>query len=310
LRGSRAFKTKTARSVRRHNEDMMKKKLLLQLDCDQLASTFDAVVAHDSGVDALLQLSGVSPSDVRNQIYGLMFTRGGDDLKCSAAFIGGSDVVLGETMLKAAEASFFGNVRVSLMLDSNGCNTTAAAAVAKLCGQGGLRGRKCVVLAGTGPVGKRAAGLMALEGADVVLTSRKMGRVAEACAEVNDRFGVTVRGAEVAGEEQARTAMDGAYAVLCAGAAGIQLLSRDIWANSPDLKRMGDINAVPPMGIEGTEAHFDGVDLEGKRVFGALGIGNLKMAVHRECIRRLFESNDKVFDAEEVYAVAKELSQS
>lgn len=285
----------------------MKKKLLLQMDCDPLASVFDAVVAHDAGVDALLQQAGVSVGEVRNQIYGLMFTRGGEDLKNSAAFIGGSDVVVGEAMLEAAKKSFFGNVRVSVMLDSNGCNTTAAAAVAKLCGSEGLQGKKCVVLAGTGPVGKRAAGLMALEGADVVLTSRKMNRVEEACAEVGERFDVKIDGAEVADGKQAEAALDGAYAVLCAGAAGIQLLPRDIWAATPTLKRLGDINAVPPLGIEGTEAHFDGQDMDGKTVFGALGIGNLKMKVHRECIGRLFQRNDMIFDAEEVYAVAKEM---
>jgi hypothetical protein len=285
----------------------MKKKLLLQMDCDAQASVFDAVVAHDAGVDALFQQSGVAPADVRNQVYGLMFTRGGEDLKNSAAFIGGSDVVLGEAMLKAAKESFFGNVRVSVMLDSNGCNTTAAAAVAKLCGSDGLKGKKCVVLAGTGPVGKRAAGLMALEGADVVLTSRKMDRVEEACAEVNARFDVNIQGAEVGDESQAASVLEGAYAVLCAGAAGIQLLGSETWTANPTLVRLGDINAVPPLGIEGTKAHFDGENMDGKLVYGALGIGNLKMKVHRECIKRLFQRNDMVFDAEEVYAVAKEM---
>ncbi len=285
----------------------MKKKLLLQMDCDPQASVFDAVVAHDAGVDALFQQSGVTPADVRNQVYGLMFTRGGEDLKNSAAFIGGSDVLLGEAMLKAARESFFGSVRVSVMLDSNGCNTTAAAAVAKLCGSDGLKGRKCVVLAGTGPVGKRAAGLMALEGGDVVLTSRRMDRVKEACAEVNARFDVSVKGAEVGDEKQARSALEGAGVVLCAGAAGIQLLGADVWTANPTLVRLGDINAVPPLGIGGTKAHFDGEDMNGKLVYGALGIGNLKMKVHRECIKRLFQRNDMVFDAEEVYAVAKEM---
>lgn len=285
----------------------MKKKLLLQMDCDPQASVFDAVVAHDAGVDALFQQSGVTPADVRNQVYGLMFTRGGEDLKNSAAFIGGSDVLLGEAMLKAARESFFGSVRVSVMLDSNGCNTTAAAAVAKLCGSDGLKGRKCVVLAGTGPVGKRAAGLMALEGGDVVLTSRRMDRVKEACAEVNARFDVSVKGAEVGDEKQARSALEGAGVVLCAGAAGIQLLGADVWTAYPTLVRLGDINAVPPLGIGGTKAHFDGEDMNGKLVYGALGIGNLKMKVHRECIKRLFQRNDMVFDAEEVYAVAKEM---
>ena len=34
----------------------MKKKILLQLDSDRLPSVFDAVTAHDAGIDALLAL--------------------------------------------------------------------------------------------------------------------------------------------------------------------------------------------------------------------------------------------------------------
>ena len=46
---------------------------------------------------------------------------------------------------------------VSIMLDSNGSNTTAVAAVAKIEQTlGDLRGKKAVILAGTGPVGQRA----------------------------------------------------------------------------------------------------------------------------------------------------------
>jgi hypothetical protein len=284
----------------------MKKKVLLQMDSDPLPSVFDAVTAHDAGVDALLQQGGVTPGDVRNQIYGLMFTRGGSDLKNSAAFIGGSDVAVGEAMLKAAKDSFFGPVRVSLMLDSNGCNTTAAAAVAKICGTAGVKGKKVVVLAGTGPVGQRAAGLLALEGAEVVLSSRRMDRSEAASKAVNERFGVQISAAEVAGEAQTREVLEGAYGVLCSGAAGVQLIAEDIWTKNPDLKVLGDINAVPPVAVEGMDSRCDGEERDGKLLYGALGIGGLKMSVHRECVARLFTSNDLVFDAEAVYAVAKE----
>ncbi len=55
--------------------------------------------------------------------------RGPADLKNTAVFIGGTDVAEGEKFLSAARKCFFGPMRVSLMLDSNGANTTAAAAV-------------------------------------------------------------------------------------------------------------------------------------------------------------------------------------
>ena len=64
--------------------------------------------------------------------------------------------------LHAAREAFFGPFRVSAMLDPNGCNTTAAAAVVKLvkAAGGDVHGLRAVVLAGTGPVGARAAGLL------------------------------------------------------------------------------------------------------------------------------------------------------
>jgi len=36
--------------------------------------------------------------------------------------------------------------------------------------------------------------------------------------------------------------------------------------------------------------------------------GTLKLAVHRACIEKLFESNDQIFDAEEIFDLAKEMA--
>jgi len=46
----------------------------------------------------------------------------------------------------------------------------------------------------------------------------------------------------------------------------------------------------------------------GKKCLGGLGIGNLKMKVHRTAIARLFEANNQVFDAQEIFVLANELS--
>ena len=40
----------------------------------------------------------------------------------------------------------------------------------------------------------------------------------------------------------------------------------------------------------------------------ALGLGGLKLKLHRECVGKMFEATDKVFDAENIYAQAKELA--
>ena len=45
-------------------------------------------------------------------------------------------------------------------------------------------------------------------------------------------------------------------------------------------------------------------------MFGALGVGNLKMKIHKACIARLFERNDLVLDAETIAEVARELTQA
>jgi len=284
------------------------KRILLQLDSDPFASVFDAITAYDAGVDQVLQYGQVTPAEVRDLVYGAMFTRGGDDLKNSAVFIGGSDVPTGEAMLKAAQKAFFGPVRVSVMLDANGCNTTASAAVAKTLSVGTVKGQKVVVLAGTGPVGVRAAALFAQEGAEVTLTSRRLGKAEEACALIKERFGVEVSAVEAADEKGVRRVLDGAHAVLCTGAAGITLVPEEVWVEHPTLQVLADVNAVPPLGIEGIKPHWNGKEKHGKVIFGALGIGGLKMKVHRACVARLFEGNDLVFDAEEVYATAKEIA--
>ena len=66
-----------------------------------------------------------------------------------------------------------------------------------------------------------------------------------------------------------------------------------------------DLNAVPPLGVEGVEAGDKGQERDGVLGYGALGVGDLKMKMHRAAVARLFESNDQVLDAEQVYALAK-----
>ena len=136
--------------------------ILVQLDTDPQPSVFDGVVAVDAGVDHLFRHGGVRPESVRDLVYGALFTRGTADLGPTALFIGGSDVAAGEAVLKEVQKTFFAGFRVSVLLDSNGANTTAAAAVlAALEGSGGqLDGVAAAVLAATGPVGQRVARLL------------------------------------------------------------------------------------------------------------------------------------------------------
>ena len=281
------------------------KRLLLQLDSDRHPSSFDRIVAHDAGVDAVLSYGDVSPEEVTPLVHGCLFTRGVPDLKHTAIWIGGSQVGAGEALTEAVKKAFFGPFRVSVMMDSNGCNTTAAAAVARLAGAMDLSGARAVILGGTGPVGLRAAVLLARAGASVTITSRSMAKAKEAAAQLRARFGVEVAATEARDDAGVARALEGAQLCLTAGAAGVQLLSRKIWATNPTLRVMGDVNAVPPLGIEGTEAGDKGVEREGKRVFGAMAIGGLKMKVHKAAVARLFEQSDAVLDLEAIWQIAK-----
>jgi hypothetical protein len=281
------------------------KRLLLQLDSDRHPSSFDRIVAHDAGVDAVLSYGNVSPEEVTPLVHGCLFTRGVPDLKHTAIWIGGSQVAAGEALTEAVTKAFFGPFRVGVMMDSNGCNTTAAAAVARLAGAMDLSGARAVILGGTGPVGLRAAVLLARAGASVTITSRSMKKAKEAAAQLRARFGVEVAATQARDDAGVARALEGAQLCLTAGAAGVQLLSRKIWATNPTLRVMGDVNAVPPLGLEGTEAGDKGVEREGKRVFGAMAIGGLKMKVHKAAVARLFEQSDAVLDLDAIWQIAK-----
>jgi methylenetetrahydrofolate/methylenetetrahydromethanopterin dehydrogenase (NADP+) len=284
------------------------KKLLFLFDTDPYASVFDTVVAYDGGADRVAGYANVTPDNVGTLVDGTIFTRGGKEKQNTAIFVGGGDMGKGETLLKAVKKKFFGPFRVSVMLDPNGSNTTAAAGVALLAKATKLRGKKAVVLAGTGPVGMRAAAMLAQEGADVTITSRSKERAEKAAQAIEARFGVKVT--PVQGTDEAARAKDleGAQIVFAAGAIGVELVKISHWEGNPTIEAVADVNAQPPLGLEGIEATDKGKERDGKLCFGALGIGGLKLRLHRSCIGKLFESSEAVFDAEEIYALAKEMA--
>jgi methylenetetrahydrofolate/methylenetetrahydromethanopterin dehydrogenase (NADP+) len=284
------------------------KKLLFQLDTDLHPAVFDAVVAYDGGADHVIGHGGVTPKTVASLVEGAIFTRAPKDKKNTALFIGGSDLAAGEALLQAIKAQFFLDFRVSVMLDSNGCNTTAAAAVAKLATSGTIAGKRAVVLAGSGPVGQRAAVMLAKEGANVTLTSRQMSRAQAACQAMKERFGVDLEPIEAADNAARGKAIEGAQIVFATGSAGTQLLNTHHWQDNSSLELMADANTTPPLGIEGIDMMDRGTGRNGKIVWGALGFGALKLKLQRACIGKLFESNDQILDAEEIFAIAKTMA--
>ncbi len=284
------------------------KKLLFLFDTDAYASVFDTVVGYDGGADNVTGYANVTPDNVGALVDGTIFTRGGKDKQNTAIFVGGSDMGKGEALLEAVKKKFFGPFRVSIMLNSNGSNTTAAAGVALLAKAKPLAGKKAVVLAGTGPVGMRAAAFLAEEGAEVTITSRTKERADVAAKAIETRFGAKVRGVAAFDDASRAAAIENTNIIFAAGAIGVQLLPLSAWKDNPNIELLADVNAQPPLGIEGLEATDKGKERHGKLCFGALGIGGLKLKLHRGCIGKLFESAEAVFDAEEIYALAKAMA--
>jgi hypothetical protein len=283
---------------------------LIQLDTDQHPSTFDAMVAFDSGVpDELLRYGGIEPDVVQGLVQSAYFTRPPGDANL-AVWVGGSSVGAGEEVLEAVKKSFFGPFHVSVMLDSNGCNTTAATTVAMLAREIDLAGRR-VVIVGAGAVGLRAAKILIDEGCDVTVSGipkdRFEGREYRRARGLTTAEERDMKIAEPEDDDALKELLDGATLVLAAGPAGVELLPESVWREVDSIEVLADFNAADPLGIEGTDAQDEFKDYDGKKVLGALAIGGPKMKVHKTCIQRLFETSDAVLDVDGVYEIAKEL---
>lgn len=287
---------------------MTKSNILIQLDPDLHASVFDALVALDSTHLQLLQYQGVAIKQVEKLVHGAMFTRGPKDLRHTAVFIGGTDVQQGEALLEATLSCFFGPLRVSVMLDANGANTTAAAAVLSAAKHVELSQCRALILAGTGSVGQRVGRLLASQGAVVKLASRTAERAVAAAQAISDSVdGSSVTGVMVSESRHLSSLLDDCDVVVAAGASGVQLLPQDIWQSNDSLKVLVDLNAVAPTGIEGIDVLDTARVVEGKVTYGAIGVGGLKMKIHKAAVSRLFESNDQIFNVDEIYTIGESL---
>jgi methylenetetrahydrofolate/methylenetetrahydromethanopterin dehydrogenase (NADP+) len=286
------------------------KKVLIQLDTDQHPSTFDAMVAFDSGVpDELLRYGGIEPDAVKGLVQSAYFTRPPGDANL-AVWVGGSRVGDGEKVLEEVKGSFFGPFHISAMLDSNGCNTTAATTVAMLARHVDFKGKRAVIV-GAGSVGLRAAKLLIDEGCDVTVAgipkNRFEGKEYRRARGLSTAEELGIPIAEPEDDDALRELLDGASLVLAAGPAGVQLLPEEMWRSIDSIEVLADFNAAEPLGIEGTSAQDEFKDYDGKKVLGALAIGGPKMKVHKTCIARLFETSEAILDIDGVYEIAKEL---
>jgi hypothetical protein len=282
------------------------KRILVQLDTDLLPSSFDRVVAVDAGADEVFSYGAVTPENVEPIVHGAMFTRKPSDLKHTAIFVGGGAVAAGEAVMKKVLSTFFGPVRVSVMMDSNGSNTTAAATILAAARHLDLSQTTALVLGGTGPVGCRAAQILLSQGATVRLASRqirKAEQVGRDLAKSVDASRLTPVAWGTVAEMAA--ACDGVHLIISAGAAGVELLPTERLQQISSLKVAIDLNAVPPAGLGGIDVMDKGTTRDGVICYGAIGVGGTKMKIHVAALQKLFDANDLVLDTKAIYEIGK-----
>jgi len=295
----------------------VKKTVIIFIDTDKHASPFDILTAIDLFPDAhILAYSDVMPEDSKRIIQDAMFPRGPDGAKQTKLFIGGHDVEKAIQILDIAKKSMFQPFELAVIVDPRGAYTTASAAVAKTLSTlmeknlGDFKGKTATVLAGTGPVGQVASRLYAMEGANVVVTSRDLARSEAVADKINQELGTQLAcGVKAASPHEVGEAIKDSHVILAAGAAGIALLPRAALDEfGAKCKVVADINAVPPLGVEGLKSNEENVELKpGVWGIGALAIGTFKNKIEAQLFKRAVESSKGIFDYKVAYEIAKSI---
>ncbi|HEY6256138.1 MAG TPA: NAD(P)-dependent methylenetetrahydromethanopterin dehydrogenase [Xanthobacteraceae bacterium] len=282
-------------------------------------SPFDVNMALDAGFDAALAYTNVTLEEVTGLVQDAIFSRAPKSGIKTGMFFGGKDAILALEMLSAAKKALVPPFGISFFADPAGSFTTAAAMVA--CVEKtliekknrGLKGLKVAVFGATGVVGFSAAAIAALEGADVTLVGYDgIQRVGSRAKVIKERFDVTVHAADGSDASKKEAILAATEAVLCAGRAGVQVLSRAQLAAAPQLLIVADVNAVPPSGVEGLDAMANGAELtpHGVLGIGPLTIGNIKYRTESGLFQKMISATKPVsFDFRDAFQLARSLNE-
>ncbi len=294
---------------------MADKQILHMLSPLRQVSPFDVNMAVDAGYDAVVPYANITADDVAGLVQDAIFSRPPRLAVRTGIFIGGRDAIASLDMLDAAKKAMVPPFIVSVFADPAGSFTTAAALVAHVERQLGKRGKgldgqRVVVYGATGVVGFASGVIAALEGARVTLAGHDgTKRVAVACEEIGKRFGVQLQPGDGSTEDGKAALLREADAAFCCARAGVQVLSGRQIADAPDLLVAADVNAVPPMGVEGLDVQADGAAIGGRAVgIGALAIGHTKYRAEFGLFRRMIETDHPVaLDFRDAFKLARDL---
>ncbi len=300
---------------------MEKRSILHMLDPMPNNSPFDINMAMDAGFDVLMPYSNVKLDSVYRLTQDAIFSRGPAGVKRTGIFIGGRDLGLAMDMLDASQQAMVPPFEVSVFADPSGAFTTAAALVAcvekELKAKHGKELKDCtaLVFGGTGPVGIATGIIASLAGAETALVDHLSQDTAEDIAKAyNRRFGCTLKGACASSDADKIKLIANVDIIFCVAKAGVQVLSAAVLKEAKQLKVAGDVNAVPPLGIEGIKRNDSGapllhaVNAQGAVGVGALAVGNVKYTLQHEMLKLMLDTDKPLYlDFREAFNKARDL---
>jgi len=275
------------------------------LTSEKNVSPFDVNMACDAGWHSVTPYTSVLAGEVQGLVQDAIFSRGPDGVRRTGIFIGGRDIYLAMDMLETARGAMVPPFEVSVFADPSGAFTTAAALVASAEGQlrqvydRALSGLQVMIFGGTGPVGVAASVLAARAGARVCIVGHDGDEHALQTAKIcQERYAVDLEAADGSSDAQKKALLTRADVIFGTAKAGVQVLSAENLLAATRLKVAGDLNAVPPLGIEGIDLMDNGrpiPGLEGAVGIGALAIGNVKYQVQRALLKDMANAEKPLY---------------
>jgi len=273
--------------------------ILFFLDTDKRASPFDICMAYDAGFSVVIPYANVAAEEARRIVQDAIFSRDPRGIKRTCFLVGGKDMEKAEEVLKVVRDSMFPPFEASTIVDPGGAYTTAAAMVAKVedaltrSKLGNLQGKRCAIF-GTGAIGRVLAVLLSHLGCDVMIVSPNPERAdGEEYMEnlsnlLHGRYGISVRGIFAPTPSKKVEVMEKADVIFCASVVGVRIVTKEDISKLKLAKVIADVNAVPPLGVEGMKLEDDMREIApGIFGIGALTIGRLKYKVENEVLKEI-----------------------
>lgn len=282
--------------------------LLFFLDTGKRASPFDICMAYDAGFNAVIPYDNVTPEDAKSIVQDAIFSRTKKGIKHTCFFIGGKSDEKATEVMETVQSTMFAPFEAPLILDPGGAHTTAAAMIAKVeeairsHNLGDLKNKNCAVF-GTGAVGRLAAVLLARLGCSAVIVSPNPNRsngeeyVESVSRDLLQRYGVNVKGVFAPTSAKKIEMLRESDVILCTAARGVRIIEMEMLKGLKFMKVMADINAIPPLGIEGIKLQDDMREIApGIFAIAALTIGKLKHGLEKEILREARRNGKGTYD--------------